>query len=530
VLAVGVGGGAAYRSSDPKVEDEIFAWQSGKEGASAMRVVQSMIGQELQPLAQPEPEASADETFPFPEVTANELVDTAPAPAPMPESPLPTPAAIEAALEEEMAVPDPEPVPEPMADKPPSMELMTVSERLAYAESLLADIEGVAIARLPKDYDKAPEVADARKIGSPVQLPENYEYLGAVEKAKVLEAALKTVEKKNLALLTELESRTQWEAVRLSTALRERAAQEHDRCVAAVNRALEGQQAHFDSAFAQQRAMLENQGQVNTLAALGKERQTLEGKFKAVLAKERDAAAQAMDEALDEQYVAMEKSIGSKAEARIEVIEDLTHKVKTLEELVENDEGYKKRSHQVHRVVQSILSVTDLMETSKPFSVQLRPLREVALEDSTVAAAVEQLPEDLCRKGVQTYMQLYESFRGLEPETRRVALMPEDGNVLWYGFTWAITKLKFTEKGQMQGDTCDAILARAEDHLAKGNLTGAVKEVSLLQGKPGMTMNEWRHSALARLKADQAITMLKGHAACQAAQLGSMEKAVPAQL
>jgi hypothetical protein len=28
-----------------------------------------------------------------------------------------------------------------------------------------------------------------------VQLPENYEYLGAVEKAKVLEAALKTVEK-----------------------------------------------------------------------------------------------------------------------------------------------------------------------------------------------------------------------------------------------------------------------------------------------------------------------------------------------
>ena len=53
--------------------------------------------------------------------------------------------------------------------------------------------------------------------------------LAHCELAQVLETALNQLQNRNSELLTELEHRTQWEAVRLSTALRVRAAEEEQR-------------------------------------------------------------------------------------------------------------------------------------------------------------------------------------------------------------------------------------------------------------------------------------------------------------
>ena len=111
--------------------------------------------------------------------------------------------------------------------------VMSDEERVALAKSLLNSVEGVMVASMPAD--PAPDMGQARELATPVELPANYEYMGAVDKAKVLELALDQLQKRNSELLTELEHRTQWEAVRLSTALRERNAEENTRAQVIVH-------------------------------------------------------------------------------------------------------------------------------------------------------------------------------------------------------------------------------------------------------------------------------------------------------
>jgi len=137
--------------------------------------------------------------------------------------------------------------------------IMTEDQRVALAESLLADISGVSVAKMPAE---PPALETARSLALPVDLPENYAYLGAVEKAKVLEAALDQLQSRNKSLVGELEARTQWEAVRLSTLLRERSEEETARSKQAIMKALEIQKETFDMMFAKQRTKLEGEAEV----------------------------------------------------------------------------------------------------------------------------------------------------------------------------------------------------------------------------------------------------------------------------
>lgn len=91
-----------------------------------------------------------------------------------------------------------EPEPEPVAVEEQSIPpvqvtpavsvdpmLMSEEERVALAASLVASIPNVSVAKIPEAAKTLPEIAKARELATPVALPKNYAYLGAVEKAKV---------------------------------------------------------------------------------------------------------------------------------------------------------------------------------------------------------------------------------------------------------------------------------------------------------------------------------------------------------
>ncbi|HEX6980927.1 MAG TPA: mitofilin family membrane protein, partial [Alphaproteobacteria bacterium] len=65
--------------------------------------------------------------------------------------------------------------------------------------------------------------------------------------------------------------------------------------------------------------------------------------------------------------------------------------------------------------------------------------------------------------------------------------------------------------GEVDGDTPEAVVARAERRLAADDLAGAVAELERLQGAPAAAAGSWLADARARLTAEAALAGLTTH-------------------
>ena len=61
----------------------------------------------------------------------------------------------------------------------------------------------------------------------------------------------------------------------------------------------------------------------------------------------------------------------------------------------------------------------------------------------------------------------------------------------------------------MEGDTPDAIVARAELSLAKSDLNGAVEALGALEGRPAESVAGWVEDAKSRLGAETSLKRLQ---------------------
>ena len=396
---------------------------------------------------------------------------------------------------------------------------MTPEERVALAKTLLNTVEGVTVAELPKDVNDAPELAKARELVSPVELPANYEYMGAVDKAKVLELALDQLQKRNSELLTELEHRTQWEAVRISTAIRERNQEENSRAQAIVEKALAVQSERFQRAMRNQKKKMEQELQIQGAKAAAEMKNKMEAQMHEIIQQERAAAEESEKEAVDNVTMSLSRKNAADSEARLESIRDLQLQIEALSKVVQEDAHLKMKSQQVHRVSQAALSLANRLDNSAPFKEEISVLREVAVDDPVFAAAVGYIPPTASKTGVKTYGQLRAAFQELAPETRRAALLPSDAGPLWIPLAYIFDALKFKPSGNVAGLSCEEILARAEYNLNKGELELAVKEVDNLDGLPAQVMVEWQGAAKERLSVEQALSIIKAHSANLVAQV-----------
>lgn len=390
------------------------------------------------------------------------------------------------------------------------------------AKMLVADIPGMQLAKMPQDPTDAPALDQARQLATPVELPSDYAYLGAIEKAKVLETALDQLQKRNSELLTELEHRTQWEAVRLSTALRARASEERERAALKIQEAMNVQHGRFQEAMQRQHQQFEGEMQVHVARATSQKQAEMEEQLNVAL-EQAAAGAQASEEELAEQIeISMTRKSTAECSGRIEDIQNLAVEIQALKSVVDTDASYKTTSHQVHRVSQAVLSISNQLEKNTPFSAEMAELRQIAAAgDAVISAAVGYVPASASKNGVKTYVQLKESFGLLAPGSRRAGLMPDDAGPIWVPVAYALDFLKFHPKGDVPGGAVEEILARAEYHLDSGNLEQAVKEINLLNGPASQVMDDWSGAAKERLSVEKAMDVVKAHAACLVAQVAS---------
>lgn len=146
------------------------------------------------------------------------------------------------------------------------------------------------------------------------------------------------------------------------------------------------------------------------------------------------------------------------------------------------------------------------LDTGAPLDETLALLRGLAQNDSGLANAVAAL--EPAAKGVPSRAALATGFVQAA-EAARKADQPESGD--WVDRSLSVVQDLVTVRpapGEVEGTDTNAVLARAEGRLQRGDLAGAVEAVKGLSGPAASALAAWRAQAEARLSAESALQSL----------------------
>eukprot|EP00753_Platysulcus_tardus_P019835 PLAT7570.4.p3 GENE.PLAT7570.4~~PLAT7570.4.p3 ORF type:complete len:110 (+),score=53.55 PLAT7570.4:401-730(+) len=97
---------------------------------------------------------------------------------------------------------------------------------------------------------------------------------------------------------------------------------------------------------------------------------------------------------------------------------------------------------------------------------------------------------------------------------RRAAFTPDsDSGMLAHLVGHVLAALVIEETGNVAGDDPEAIFARADYRLSRGELAAALTELDALSGLSARVVQDWATEARLHLLVEQAITALKAHVA-----------------
>ena len=162
-----------------------------------------------------------------------------------------------------------------------------------------------------------------------------------------------------------------------------------------------------------------------------------------------------------------------------------------------------------------VLAVGQLREAlgrSGPFPETLDSLRAVGGDDPVVESALAVLAP-LANTGVATKNRLIATFDVAAAGAARATLAPAGSG--WIDRTVQRLASVVTirrEGADVDGDSAQAVLARAEARLATGDLEGADKALAGLTAEPADAMASWRKAVASRIAADGALDALGRHA------------------
>ena len=154
-----------------------------------------------------------------------------------------------------------------------------------------------------------------------------------------------------------------------------------------------------------------------------------------------------------------------------------------------------------------------------PFRAELDTVRQVAqsrvLVDRELQSAMNRLG-DLASDGVVTVNQLTREFDGLARQIV-TATAPDEG---WVADLWGRVRgvISVRRTGDIEGDTTQAIVARAEVRLGDRDVAGAVAELESLNGPSLELVRPWLGLARARATADEAAALIATRAVALLAQ------------
>jgi hypothetical protein len=141
-----------------------------------------------------------------------------------------------------------------------------------------------------------------------------------------------------------------------------------------------------------------------------------------------------------------------------------------------------------------------------PFSEDLALLQKLGGDDPKTQAAIERLTP-YARSGVLSQETLQREFKSLAGEIVMAKLRGEDASVQDRALA-RFDDLVTVRKTDTEGQSTDAVVARAQIMLDEGNVQGALAELQSLEGEPAKVAQPWMQHARTRVATDQASTEL----------------------
>jgi hypothetical protein len=170
----------------------------------------------------------------------------------------------------------------------------------------------------------------------------------------------------------------------------------------------------------------------------------------------------------------------------------------------------KQQSRRVHEESAAILALETALGTSQPVRNEVTVLRAATSPDSIIALLVDSLPQELYSTGVPTLAELRVRFSVAKQEVRKAALAPQSAPYLVGQIIGnALAAVSWEAQGNVQGDSTEAVLARASYLLDEGKLMQALAEVSVIEGYPRSLLKDWEAAAQSRAAVDQTLGLLK---------------------
>lgn len=219
----------------------------------------------------------------------------------------------------------------------------------------------------------------------------------------------------------------------------------------------------------------------------------IEATKKAVIshANNRLVAATAERERQFAQQVA--KKVEEERDGRLAKIKELTQSVKELQELSLMTDEILKNSQNTAEFHAGVSGLHNALGREEPVSLRpfIRKILNASGDDPLVKAAVEAIPGNVYDEGVLSPAQLAARFKMLEPEMRKVSLLPPEAGIAGHFGSWLFSTLLWKKQGNPVGDDIESVIARTQNALTEGRVLDAVSEVNSLDGWPKKLAKDW---------------------------------------
>jgi ABC-type transporter Mla subunit MlaD len=238
--------------------------------------------------------------------------------------------------------------------------------------------------------------------------------------------------------------------------------------------------------------------------------------------------AQRLHDDLGQRLDQLQQEARSLHQERAAQLDQLHEKLRQYQAVLRDFSQTKNSSLQVTRLCLATLALEDALLREVPLTRPLRELEALAATDPHVRAVLARAVGATDASGseltVRTLPQLAAQFRHVQKVARRVALVPEDAGLWWHLFGGLIAAVTRPPRGPVEGSEPDAVLARAEHHLHRGDLSQCLRELQTLPPQAREVTRDWEAAVRHRLRFEQAASLLRAHALSEAARLAGAPK------
>lgn len=178
-----------------------------------------------------------------------------------------------------------------------------------------------------------------------------------------------------------------------------------------------------------------------------------------------------------------------------------------LEERIAALEAAQARMSRASAAAVAAAALADAAEGSEPFAGELASLERLSPTSRGIRALRE-----LAEQGAPTRAQLAAEFPAAAARAARAARGEEGAGFFaslsrWFGSIFNLRRI-----GSLEGDSADAVLARAERRVREGDLEGALAQLQSLPAPAREAMIDWTAPAERRVEIERRISALRAQA------------------